>query len=150
MDVHADSLAMPAPFPQPLPGRFWAKVDTSAGPAACWPWTGACSRKRYGHVRGHIVYKPGDGTTRYLVAPRVALWLSADPLAASLDGYLRSDAPSPLEACHCCPGGEQPLCCNPRHLYWGTRADNVSDRYHGRQAAFARDAAAIVAAVFGA
>lgn len=146
MDVDPDSL-MPAA--RPLPERFWEKVDTSHGPDACWLWTGARSAKRYGHVRGHLSFRPGDGTARYLIAPRVALWLSTDPLAASLDGYLRPDAPSPLEACHCCPGGEQPLCCNPQHLYWGTRADNVSDRYHSAAARFYADAEAICQAVFG-
>jgi hypothetical protein len=24
--------------------RFWSKVDTSAGPCGCWPWTAARAR----------------------------------------------------------------------------------------------------------
>ena len=144
---------MPSPRRSPLaalPDRFWRKVDRSGGIDACWIWQGACSRKRHGHVRGHLAYRPDDGPRVYLIAPRVALWLAATPLPTSLDGYRRLDSPIPLEACHCCPGVPQALCCNPRHLYWGTRADNVADRYDEARRQFYADAEAIVAAVFGA
>jgi len=30
------------------PSRFWAKVDRSAGPNACWPWLGKKDRDGYG------------------------------------------------------------------------------------------------------
>jgi len=34
--------------------RFWAKVDTSAGPEECWPWIGPRDATGYGlfHFEG--------------------------------------------------------------------------------------------------
>lgn len=32
------------------------------------------------------------------------------------------------QACHCCPEGENDLCCNPAHLYWGTKGQNEADK----------------------
>jgi hypothetical protein len=42
------------------------------------------------------------------------------------------EKPSPLyEACHNCGNGSIG-CVNPRHIYWGTRSDNLKDAYaHG-------------------
>lgn len=35
---------------RPLADRFWEKVDQSAGPAQCWPWTGARNQAGYGKI----------------------------------------------------------------------------------------------------
>lgn len=131
--------------PTPLPHRFWAKVDISGGRDACWGWLGALSAKRHGHVRGVIWHQHGAAAPpRLLIAPRVALWLASDPCALSLAGYDRLDAPVPLHACHRCPGAAGPwaLCCNPRHLAWGTAEENRRDRYGAA-------VAAIISATFG-
>ena len=41
-------------------------------------------------------------------------------------------APGDKAVCHHC---DEPLCCNPNHLFLGTQADNLSDmRSKGRQA----------------
>ena len=43
--------------------------------------------------------------------------------------YLGTDFPSKVDLCHNC-GNDK--CSNPRHLYWGTRSENVNDsKRHG-------------------
>jgi len=32
-----------------------------------------------------------------------------------------------MDICHNCPGGDNPKCCNPDHLFIGTSADNAKD-----------------------
>lgn len=95
---------------RPFVERFWEKVDKSAGPDACWPWTGATQlRYKSKTVRqGRIGYTPG----RLLLAHRAALMLATG-----------EDRPN-HEACHSC---DNPICCNPAHLFWGTHRENLHD-----------------------
>lgn len=92
------------PIPLFSEARFWARVDKSAGETSCWPWTGSIHQSGYGqiNIRGGI-YK----------SHRVALHLKEPPPSAS--SY----------ACHTC---DNPSCCNPVHLYWGTAKTNTNDR----------------------
>jgi hypothetical protein len=85
--------------------RFWAQVDRSDGPDACWPWTGA-QNPRNGY--GYLTYRSAQ---RF--AHRVALELSGQEI------------PVGLLVMHTC---ENPLCCNPAHLKVGTRADHMQRR----------------------
>lgn len=104
---------------RPLADRFWPKVDSSGGPDACWPWTGAKSQKTsacYGVIRE-------GGSGRMLLAHRVALFLTTGEMPADLD------------ACHKC---DNPICCNPAHLTWASHRENMRD-YAAKYGGVARE-----------
>lgn len=89
-----------------FPERFWARVDTSGGAHACWPWIGRFSKpaQKYGQVKF---------LNRQRRSHQVALEL-AEPRPSSTACALH----------HC----DNPSCCNPLHLYWGTAKSNAEDR----------------------
>lgn len=77
-------------------------------PSECWPWTGWC------HPRsGYGVLSKKD--RKGLRAHRVAYYLATgiDPKAEGQD------------VLHHC---DNPICCNPAHLFIGTHLDNMRDR----------------------
>jgi len=86
-----------------LTARFWSNVDKSG---VCWLWTAST---RYGYGR----LKVG---ARRIQAHRVSWELHHGPI------------PEGLCVLHNCPGGDNPTCVNPAHLWLGTRADNAADR----------------------
>lgn len=106
--------------------QFWAQVDRSAGPDGCWPWRGCRDANGYGWLRWQ-----GQRAR----AHRVALVLDGRPApdAEAVGRHL----------CHNKP------CCNPRHLMYGTQADNVRDsqaagRLQGRRRLLSAEQAADV------
>jgi len=78
--------------------KFWRNVSV-CGPDECWEWKGSKSVGGYGVI----------GKRR---ATHVALFI---------DGKPRVDS---LKALHSC---DNPPCCNPNHLRWGTDKDNADD-----------------------
>lgn len=96
----------------PLEERFFAKVDRSGGPEACWRWTGGLSGG-YGSLR---IGKRGNAR------------------AHRLSYALANGGPIPdgLSVLHKC---DNPICVRPDHLFLGTQATNMADRgAKGRQA----------------
>lgn len=85
-----------------LLARFHARVDTSGGPGACWPWTPP-AKKGYGQIS---------------TEPNVLL------LTHRIAYALRYGEPGALHVCHRC---DNPPCCNPEHLFLGTLPDNYYD-----------------------
>jgi hypothetical protein len=94
--------------------RFWAKVDKSLGPKACWAWQGARYRKKalgYGYVNKRLGPRK-EGRIVKLAAHRLAYWFTygaIDPQALI------------LHSCH------NPQCVNPAHLSAGTHEENMRE-----------------------
>lgn len=87
-----------------LEEKFWARVNKTE---SCWLWTG-CKVHGYGNLR---VKK---GTVGF-AAHRLSWEIHNGPI------------PDGLWVLHNCPGGDNPSCVNPAHLWLGTEEDNNKD-----------------------
>jgi len=98
------------PLPPTALERYWAQVDISGGPDACWPWTGSCDKNGYG-----------------------VFSIDAEHPYATRWGYTHRIGPIPTGhgILHRC---DNPPCQNDRHWFTGTQADNNADKMaKGRQ-----------------
>jgi len=89
----------------PAVDRFWGCVDRSAGPGGCWPWTGKVDDGGYGWFRHDARV---DRAHRYSLVLHRGRPLDSDECV--------------LHRC------DNPPCCNPEHLWAGSRAENNQDR----------------------
>jgi DNA-binding CsgD family transcriptional regulator len=107
-------MSKPKSTPTQAAIRFWSRIEKQAN--GCWIWTGA----RGGYRRHYGVFNP---TGRYpqVYTHRFAYELAHGPI------------PSGMYVCHNCPTGDNPLCCNPDHLFLGTPTDNVQDALRKNQ-----------------
>lgn len=86
--------------------RFWSKVDKSAGPDACWPWTAWCN-PRFGY--GMSAYK-------------------GESIAASKVAWIFTHG-EPAKGEHVCHNCDNPICCNPAHFFLGSHRQNMQDMH---------------------
>ena len=82
---------------------FWSRVDMTEEDA-CWSWMGPKTDRGYG------VYAPLPGVL-----------LRTHRVAYALHNGGIDDA---MLVCHRC---DNPICCNPKHLFLGTGSDNMQD-----------------------
>lgn len=87
--------------------RFWSRILRGA-PNECWPWQAGHNGVGYG-----IFYVGTKNARRQILATRYAC---ACPT--------RHMPPSSVYCLHSC---DNPTCCNPAHLRWGTARDNTLD-----------------------
>lgn len=89
--------------------RFWSKIDVK-GDNECWPWV-AKSKLSYGYGAINVWVSPEK--RQNVAASRLSCFLAYGPPPTN-----------DHRALHSC---DNPPCCNPGHLRWGTQKDNVAD-----------------------
>lgn len=87
--------------------KLWAKIGLP-NQRGCREWSGYRRRNGYGQTRYRGETQPAH--------------------RAAFKDWWGIELPSWLCVLHNCPGGDNRACCNPDHLWVGTRGDNNRDR----------------------
>jgi hypothetical protein len=86
-----------------IPEDVWKKINKKSS-SECWEWMGCKSGDGYGAIQIN---------KRTYSVHRLVYELTYDKI------------PTGLCVCHTC---DNPLCCNPKHLWVGTTQENLKDR----------------------
>lgn len=78
--------------------------------SGCWIWMGP----KYSTGYGVLWYSPIRGEPGLQIGAHRLAWILA-----------KGDIPIDLQVLHRC---DEPFCCNPSHLFLGTRTDNMADK----------------------
>lgn len=82
--------------------KFWNTINKTSNPDDCWEWKGFKNPEGYGKY---------SFNKRNWLSHRLALHFSGVDITDKI-------------VCHHC---DNPSCCNPKHLYAGSKQDNAND-----------------------
>lgn len=99
----------------PRERRFWAKVDKSGGPEACWPWTGYVGDNGYGQYGG-------AGSERLAHRNAYLYGIGDIPPGLVLDHLCHTAEPQCADNDAC----RHRRCCQPLHLEPVSRGENIA------------------------
>jgi len=86
--------------------RFLKRVVVN-GPNDCWPWTGSVMKAGW-----HGQWRTSAG--------------KIEPTHRGAWRLMKGDIPAGMSVLHKC---DNPICCNPSHLFIGTQSDNARDMW---------------------
>lgn len=104
----------PARTPEQFADHFWSRVGNGDPNTGCRLWLSGKFKSGYGNV-----WQNGKTRRAHIVAYELVF----------------GNIPIGFEVCHTC---DTPACCNPGHLFLGTRLDNTMDMIGKSRGAFSR------------
>lgn len=115
-EMHARRMLQRGTTIDPRERKFWAQIDQTGGPEACWPWIG------YIHPTGYGQFGARVGKTN--LPHRIAYEYEIGPIPEGLvlDHLCHTREPQCADNREC----RHRRCCNPTHLEPVTRRENLA------------------------